>query len=276
MSHSHPFEHAEEANMARWNESALIHEKAYQEIEMLRRGEEILDPLELAELGDVEGKRMLHIQCHIGTDSLAWARHGAVVTGIDFSEEAVGVAERLRDELDVEARFIQSNVYDLARTLAGEENTYDIVYTSRGVLCWLRDLDVWARLIARFLRPGGTFYILESHPFLNTLEEQDAGTLSFDYPYFHRTEPMFWKGGEPDYADVSQIVKNPSYEWVWSISEIMTALLKAGLRIESFGEHERLFFRLYPSMATDDGRNFRLKGYEGKLPLIFTLGASKP
>ena len=276
MSTSKSFEQAEAANKARWNESALIHETAYREIEMLRQGDEILDPLELDELGDVAGKRMLHIQCHIGTDSLAWARHGAAVTGIDFSEEAVGVAERLRDTLGLKARFIQSNVYDLEKTLAGEENTYDIVYTSRGVLCWLRDLGAWARIIARFLKPGGSFYILESHPFLNTLEEREPGTLSFDYPYFHRTDPMFWDGGEPDYADASRIVKNPSYEWVWSMSEIMTALLEAGLRIESFGEHERLFFRLYPSMVTEDERSFRLKGYEGKLPLIFTLRASKP
>ena len=143
---------AETSNRVLWDEMARVHIAAYAEVDLLRRGEEILDPVELRELGDVRGKTMLRLQCHTGTDTLAWARRGAVVTGVDFSGQAIACAERLRDELGLEARFLESNVYDLTTALDGE---FDVAYTSRGILCRLRDLNAWARIVAHFLKPGG-------------------------------------------------------------------------------------------------------------------------
>ncbi|GAB4308592.1 MAG: hypothetical protein Kow0097_09250 [Candidatus Bipolaricaulota bacterium] len=200
---------AEEWNRRRWDEVARVHVGAYREVELLRTGQEVLDEIELREVGDVLGKRLLHLQGHIGTDTLAWARHGAIVTGVDFSEESIKSAEALRDELGLEARFIRSNVYDLPDVLS---EVFDVVYTSRGVLCWLRDLTAWAGIIARFLAPGGIFYLMESHPILNALEERPTGELAFIHPYFHRPEPVRGEAGGPDYADPTHPLQHPSHE----------------------------------------------------------------
>lgn len=263
---------AEESNRRLWDEMARVHIRAYREVQLLRDGEEILDAIELREVGNVEGKRILHLQCHIGTDTLAWARHGAIATGVDFSGEAIQCAERLRDELGLSARFILSNVYSLPDVLSEE---FDIVYTSRGVLCWLRDLDAWAKVIARFLVPGGVFYLMESHPILNALEERSSGEPAFSHPYFHRPEPVRWEAGGPDYADPSHRLGHPSHEWIWSLSDVVNALLGEGLRIEFLNEHDRLFFQFLPSMTSEDGRWYRLPKYEDKIPLLFTLRARK-
>ncbi len=264
---------AETSNRELWDEMARVHIKAYREVNLLREGREILDEIELRDIGDVRGKRLLHLQCHIGTDTLAWARHGAVVTGVDFSPVAIGCAERLRAELGLKARFIRSNVYDLPSVLS---ERFDIVYTSRGVLCWLRDLDAWARIIADYLFPGGVFYMMESHPILNALEEERPGDLSFVYPYFHQPEPIRFEAGGPDYADPNHRLGHPSHEWVWGTGEILGALLRAGMRIELFNEHDRLFFQGYPSMTSEDGRWYRFPQYEGMIPLMFTVRARKP
>ncbi len=263
---------AEESNRGLWNEMARVHMGAYPEVDLLRQGREILDEIELREIGDVRGKRLLHLQCHIGTDTLAWARHGAIVTGVDFSPVAIACAERLRDELGLEARFVETSVYDL-RTVLSER--FDIVYTSRGVLCWLRDLDAWGQLIADFLVPDGVFYMMESHPILNALEEESPGVLSFVYPYFHLPEPMRFEAGGPDYADPDHRLGHPSHEWVWGTGEILSALMRAGMQLELYNEYDRLFFRRYPSMTSEDGRWYRLPQYGGMVPLMFTLRARK-
>lgn len=264
---------AEDANRILWDEMARVHVRAYKEVRLLRDGKEILDEIELREIGEVGGRRLLHLQCHIGTDTLAWARHGAAVTGVDFSAEAIACARRLRDELGLEAKFIQANIYDLPSLLSEK---FDIVYSSRGVLCWLRELGEWAKVVAHFLVPGGIFYLMESHPILNALQEQSPGLLLFAHSYFHLAEPMRWEPGVADYADPSHHLEHPSYEWTWTMSDVLTALLKAGLELELLNEYDRLFFRLFPSMVSEDGRWYTLRQYSDKLPLLFTLRAHKP
>lgn len=272
MPNSNPHHPAEEANRLLWDEMARVHIRAYKEVHLLRDGVEILDEIELREVGSVRGKRLLHLQCHIGTDTLAWARRGAIVTGVDFSSEAIACAERLRDELGLTARFIQTNVYDLHHVLSEE---FDIVYTSRGVLCWLRDLEAWARVVARYLAPGGLFYLMESHPLLNALEEHSPGDLAFRHPYFHSSEPVRWEPGGPDYADPSHRLGHPSHEWIWTLSDVVNAILGAGLRIQFLNEYDRVFFQFLPSMTSEDGRWYRLPKYGDKVPLLFTLRARK-
>jgi len=264
---------AEVQNRALWDEIAPVHLKAYREVAMLLEGDEVLDEIELREVGDVRGKTMLHLQCHIGTDTLAWARRGAIVTGLDFSGASIGCAECLRDELGLDARFVHANVYEARAAI---DRTFDIVYTSKGVLCWLRDLNEWGRIIAHFLKPGGTFYLMEAHPILNSVEEESDGELSFAYRYFHRPEPTVWGRDDPDYADNDYIPEHASHEWDWSISDIVSALLQAGLHLDLLNEYEKIFFKLFPSMESDDGRWFRLPKYAGQLPLLLTLRASKP
>jgi SAM-dependent methyltransferase len=266
-------EQAERSNRAHWDEIAPIHFRAYPEVEILRQGGMALDEIELREIGEVQGKTLLHLQCHIGTDTLSWARQGAIVTGVDFSEESIACARQLQKELGLEARFLQANVYDLRAVLTGQ---FDIVYASRGVLCWLRDLDEWARIIAHFLKPGGTFYLMESHPFLNMFEETKPGELDIVYSYFHREEPTRWDNDDPDYADESYVSQTPSYEWHWSVSDILNALLKAGLRLELLNEYDRLFFRYFTSMESCMERWYHLPQHAGQLPLLFTLRARSP
>jgi len=272
MTDAERHDNAEDANRVWWDALARVHVHTYKEVQLLRDGKEILDEIELREVGDVRGKSLLHLQCHIGTDTLAWARNGATVTGVDFSAEAIACAEQLRDELGLKATFIQSNVYDLPSVLAGE---FDMVYSSRGVLCWLRDLREWASIVSHFLSPGGVFYLMESHPILNALEEETPGVLSLANPYFHAPQATRWEAGGGDYADDSHTVEHPSYEWVWSLSDVVNALIGAGLEIEFLNEYDRLFFRLFPSMISDDGRQYRLAQYPGMVPLIFTLRAHK-
>ena len=266
-------EQAEANNKALWDEIAPVHFRAYPEVDILRKGGIVLDPLEMEALAPVEGKTLLHLQCHIGTDTLSWARLGATVTGVDFSGQSIRYARRLQQELALQATFVEASVYDLPRVLEGE---FDIVYTSRGVLCWLRDLDAWAQVIACFLKPGGIFYIMETHPILNAFKEVNPGELEIVYPYFHRPQPTKWDDDDPDYADSSYVSKHPSYEWDWTASDILTALLKAGLTLESFSEHDRLFWKRYPSMEPCARRWYRHPKYVGKLPLLFTLTALKP
>jgi len=260
-------------NRARWDEIAPIHLKAYKEVALLREGKEVLDEIELREVGNVNGKSLLHLQCHIGSDTLAWVRHGAVVTGVDFSAESIACANQLSEELGLPGTFIHSNIYDV-RTI--HEGQYDVVYTSKGVLCWLKDLQEWGRIIVHYLKPDGVFYLMESHPVIMALKEEESGELSFAYPYFHKDAPTEWPAGDADYADGDYVPKHESAEWEWAISDIVNALIDAGLRLEFVNEYEKLFFRLFPSMTTEDDRWFRLPEYSKKLPLLLTLRARKP
>jgi SAM-dependent methyltransferase len=263
----------EKNNQALWDELAPVHFKAYREVETLRAGDVSLDEIELADLGDVRGLSLLHLQCHIGTDTLSWARRGAVVTGVDYSERSLALARELSEELGLEATFVHSNIYNLRKNLEGE---FDIVYTSRGVLVWLRDIVEWAGIVAHYLKPGGTFYMMETHPFFQVFEEPDEGRLEVSLPYFHNAEPMMWDDDMPDYADEGYVPQRPSYEWQWSLSDILNALIGAGLQIQSFHEYERLFFKLFAGMEETRPGWYKYPGCEGRLPLIFTLKATKP
>ena len=139
-----------------------IHESSeFYDLEAFRDGGVRLRDYEIEQVGDVRGKTLLHLQCHFGIDTLSWARLGATVTGADFSPKAIDLATRLAADLGLDARFVESNVYDLPERLEG---SFDVVYTSRGVLCWLPDIRGWARVVAHFVKPGGIFFITEAHP----------------------------------------------------------------------------------------------------------------
>ena len=236
---------AEERNRALWDEVAPVHLKAYREVEFLRRGGEALDEIELRDVGGVRGKTLIHVQCHIGTDTLARARRGATVTALDFSPASI-------------------------------DERFHVVYTAKGVLCWLRDLPEWGRIVAHLLKPGGLFCLMDSHPLVRALEERSPGVLSIAHHYFHRDEPTVWDSDDPDYADAAYVPKNPSFEWEWTVSDIVTALVEAGLVIEQMKEYEWLFFQRYPSMKTEDGRRYSMPRHAGKLPLVLTVHARKP
>src|SRR5437588_12459313 len=161
-------------NQQRWNEMVGFHEKsAFYDVTSFKAGRNTVAPLEREELGNVAGKSLLHLQCHFGMDTMSWARLGAKVTGVDYSERAIELAQSLAKELAIDAHFVRSNIYDLPNdTLIPD--TFDVVYTALGVLGWLPDLEHWGKVIAHYLKPGGTFDILEGHPFMVTLDENSS------------------------------------------------------------------------------------------------------
>ena len=178
-----------EANRRLWDAWTPFHvASAFYDVDGFKAGRKELGPIELAGVGDVRGRSLLHLQCHFGLDTLAWAGRGAIVTGVDFSEPAIVAARALAAELGIDARFVVSDVYALPDRLAGE---YDIVFTSHGVLSWLPDLAGWARVVARFLKPGGAFFVVDTHPFAYVFDDERTDSeLRVRYPYFPRPEPL--------------------------------------------------------------------------------------
>jgi SAM-dependent methyltransferase len=209
-------------------------------------------------------------------DTLMWARLGARVTGVDFADAAIALARQLSDELGLRATFIESNLYQLPQVLTGT-GVFDIVYTSWGVLSWLPDLTHWAQIIARYLAPEGFFYLAEGHPFLQVFDDregEDAASLRVHYPYFHQPQPLFLPPGH-DYADQTQRLTHPEYAWTHSVSDILTALIEAGLRIAFFHEHPFVPWNALPFLVSDEQGYWRLPPEYPPLPLSFSLKATK-
>jgi len=235
-----------------------------------RRG---LDELETRLVGDVADRSLLHLQCHFGLDTLAWARRGAAVTGVDFSGEAIAAAHALAAEVGVPATFVQSDVYELPERLGG---AFDVVFSSHGVLCWLPDLAPWARVIAHFLRPGGRFCLIEGHPVPLLFDEtRSDGDLRIAFPYFHPGEPLRCER-RGSYAAPDASFESVMYEWVHPLSEVVTALLAAGLRLESFEEYPYAAWAILPSMEERPDGTWQLPAGTASLPLMFSLTASRP
>jgi SAM-dependent methyltransferase len=259
-----------EANRRSWDGRVDVHRRSeYYDLAGFRAGRNSLRSVEREELGDPSGRSLLHLQCHFGMDTLSLARLGARVTGMDFSEPAVSLARALAEELHLEARFVCSNLYDLTRVL---HEQFDIVFTSYGVLCWLPDLSEWGRVVARFLRPGGTFVIVENHPIAESMEEV-GGRLELAYPMFQR-EP-FETDGTQTYADLRlRLPASPNYQWSWSVAGMVSALIDAGLRIERLKELPILTWQRFPSMTRDAGGWWRLP--TDPLPLLVACRAVKP
>jgi SAM-dependent methyltransferase len=261
----------EKGNQKLWDELTEVHVNSYG-IGKFLAGETTLDEIQLREMGDLQGKSVLHLQCHFGLDTLSLAREGAAVTGVDFSEKAIAQAKLLSEKSKVTARFIQSNIYDLENYLSDK---FDYVYSTQGVLCWLKDLENWAKVIAHFLKPGGVFYLMDTHPILYIFEDTERGPLNIIHSYFHRDEPIVWDDHAPDYSDPSYLWESPSYEWMWSVSDIINSLTRAGLRIEFFNEYDKVFSKMLPDMVRDNDGWWILTDLRGKLPLMFTLRARK-
>jgi SAM-dependent methyltransferase len=270
-----------EANRALWNAWTAINlASTFYDVEAFAAGRgRDLDPIARAGPGDVRGKSLLHLQCHFGMDTIRWARHGAIVTGVDFAEEAVRAARALAARMGVPATFVQSDVYELPARLEGR---FDVVFTSHGVLGWLPDLEGWARVIAHFLAPGGLFYIVEVHPVLLIFDDRPTEpTLGLRYPYFHGPEP-FREEHRGCYSAPEAPITSVEHNWLHTLSELIGALARAGLRIESFEEYPFLGWPFFPWMEQGaDGwwrlpEDPRLPQGPGSLPLMFSLRARGP
>jgi SAM-dependent methyltransferase len=261
----------EDANRRMWDKLADVHSRSY-DIEGFLAGRSSLDEIQLRELGDLRGRRLLHLQCHIGVDTLSLAREGAVVTGVDFSRKSLEHARRLSTETGIPARFIQSNIYDLEKHLDEE---FDVVYTTQGVLGWLKDLRKWARIASRYLRPGGFLYVMEAHPIMGIFDDTKKGALEIIHPYFHQDQPQIWDDHAPDYSDPGYRWEDPTFNWQWSIADIINSIIEAGLTLEFFNEYDKTFDRATPDMERAKNGWWILPGRRTKLPLSFTLRARK-
>jgi ubiquinone/menaquinone biosynthesis C-methylase UbiE len=264
------------ANKRHWNECVPIHVRSEMyDVASFKAGGNKLKPVELAELSDVRGKTMLHLQCHFGLDSLSWARdQGAIVTGIDFSEPAIEAARALAADCGIDATFLVSELYTLPERLDGQ---FDIVFTSYGALAWLPDIERWAQIAAHFVKPGGTFYVVEFHPVAGIFDKPEGVTeLIVRYPYFTTSEPLMFDD-DGTYADRdAKLEHRLTYSWPHPVSDVVTALINAGLRIEFLHEFPCTTEQVFPFMEETPEHTFRLTKHDGSVPLMYSIKATKP
>lgn len=270
-----------EVNRRMWDERAPVHAASpgYQ-LERL-----LADPLALSEvvafdlprLGRLDGLDVVHLQCHIGTDTLSLARLGArSVAGLDFSAPAIAEARGLAARAGTEIAYVQADAYDAPEVLGAHR--FDLVYTGVGALCWLSSIGRWAEVVRRLLRPGGRVFLREGHPVMNAIDERRAdGALALEFAYFEQPDPLRWEDDEAGtYVETDAALReNVSYEWNRGLGEIVTALLARGFRLTQLEEHETLPWEAFTGGRMEkltDGEH-RLLDRPERLPLSYTLEA---
>jgi len=254
-----------EVNREGWNKRTDPHynHPGYRVKEFLA-GEVKLHPLELEEVGNVSGKTLLHLQCHFGRDTLSWARLGAKVTGVDISDKSIERANELKEKAGLDGRFIRSDLFDLPDVLNDE---FDIVFTSYGVLWWMSDINRWAQIAARYVKKGGFFYMAEIHPMRGMLN----GDKIIIEPYFNQGAEYYFNDG--DYCDKSLEVGD-EYGWRWTLGDIVTALIKAGLTIEFLHEFPFSVEDCWPTMVKE-GDWWYYSDLKKDVPLTFSIKARR-
>jgi SAM-dependent methyltransferase len=266
-----------ELNRASWDERAPAHAASPD----YAVGRFASDPAHLSDvvrfdlplLGDIGGLHGVHLQCHIGTDTISLARLGADMTGLDFSPASLAQARRIAGLAGADVRFVQAEVYDALTVL--EPASFDLVYTGIGALGWLPDIARWAAVVAGLLRPGGRLFIREGHPMLWALEDsRPDGLLVVEYPYFEREEPMVFDEGGTYVETDAVFTHNRTHEWNHGLGEIMTALMTAGLAVTGFAEHDSVPWEALPGqMDKIGGGEWRLADRPWRLPHTYTLQA---
>ncbi len=226
-------------------------------------------------LGEIRGLRGVHLQCHIGTDTVSLTRLGASMTGLDFSAPAVAGARRLAELTGADARFVQADVYAAPEVLG--KSQFDLVFTGIGALCWLPDIRRWAGVVSALLRPGGRLFLREGHPMLWTVDEfRTDGTLTVEYPYFEREEPLVLEEEGTYVATDVAFQHNLTHSWNHGLGEIITALMDAGLRLTALTEHDSIPWQAFPGrMEQIGGGEWRLADRPWRLAHSYTLQAVK-
>ncbi len=270
-----------EQNRRNWDDRAGLHAQATTgyRLDRYRDDRALLSDVvdfDRRYLGDLNGLRVLHLQCHIGTDTLSLARLGATVTGLDQSGTSLDAARALFESVDTPGCFVESDVYGAAEALDSEQ--FDLVYTGVGAINWLPDIARWGEVVAALVRPGGSFYIREGHPMLCALDdERDDTALVLKYPYFETVEPMTFDQTET-YVDTAgaEVTETVSHEWNHGIGEVFMALTNAGLRVTTLDEHRFLDWRFFAHQIERDER-FRLPDDQiDMVPMMYSMAASKP
>lgn len=258
-------------NRENWDDRVRIHGASeFYDLAGFRAGVSTLRGFELDEVGDVSGKRLVHLQCHMGQDTLSWARLGANVTGLDFSEAAIRTARELAEGIGVSdrARFVVSDVYEAQKALNNQR--FDIVYTGLGALVWLPDLPRWAGVVSSLLDHGGMLYLVEFHPLTELLGE-DGKSVERDYFNVQAETCDF----PCTYTDGPPLAKTVSVQWHHPLGEVVTALAQAGLRIEFLHEQPVTCFQRYPVLELSGTGEYRFPAGHPRIPLLFSMRAVK-
>lgn len=260
------------SNLALWEEMAALHpDTELYDVQGLIEGRDDLRPWEASELGPVGGLDLVHLQCHIGTDTIGWARRGATVVGVDFSPTALRIANQLSTSCGLTIDWVESDVYDATTALTGR--TFDVVYTGIGALGWLPDLGRWAELVTALLRPGGVLYLVEVHPMWAAVIE-DGKTIcqhAIDAPFQRWDEE-----GRVSYAAPDRLLaQTTSFERLHSISDVLSAVMSAGLEIELFHEFD-VTPAPTPWLERDGDRLYTFPEGATRFPLTYSLKARRP
>ena len=255
-------------NKATWNEKVKVHaESDMYDLEAFRRGKTSLMSYELDALGSVEGKSLLHLQCHFGQDTLSWSRLGAKCTGVDLSDEGVKLAKQLNAELQLDADFVCCNVLDTSKFI---NDTFDIVFTSYGVIGWLPDLKPWSKMIAERLNKGGTFFMAEFHPIVWMFDYKEDNPIM---KYGYMQDEVVYSEYEGTYANQESKIVSKEYWWNHGLGEVVSALTDAGLHIEYLKEYNESPYNILPDLGETESGMFVTN--DKLYPLIFTLKATK-
>lgn len=275
--HSAARQEYDRVNKAYWDQLTELHNVGdVYGVETFLGGESILDPLVRADIGDVAGKSVVHLQCHFGLDTLSLARLGARVTGVDFSPRAIATARALSAKSGVPGTFIESRIEEVPALI---QERFDMAYVTWGALNWLPDLKPWAATIATLLKPGGHLYLAEFHPLAQAIdinENGENGRLSIAYPMVGKATARQWTS-DTDYADEkTKLPVDKTWEWNHGLGEVFGNLIDAGLRIEFYREYPYLCWRSFPAMVEIDDRFFGLPPHLPQVPLAYSLKAVKP
>ncbi len=256
-------------NKEAWNSKTAIHvDSDFYDMPSFMAGKSSLNSIELELLGDIRGKKVLHLQCHFGQDTLSLARMGAIVTGVDLSDKAIEKAEEIANELNIPARFICCDIYSLPDHLDEE---FDIVFTSYGTIGWLPDIEKWAGIINRYLKPGGKFVFAEFHPVVWMFDDNFD---SIAYSYFNKQ--TIYETVNGTYTDNRADIATEIISWNHGIAEVLGSLLKRGLQIKAFNEYDYSPYNCLTGMENIEKGKFRIKKMADKLPLVYALAAEKP
>jgi 2-polyprenyl-3-methyl-5-hydroxy-6-metoxy-1,4-benzoquinol methylase len=256
-------------NRATWNQKTEVHiQSDFYAVDAFLNGKNTLNGIELDLLGDVRGKRILHLQCHFGQDSISLARLGAQVTGIDLSDRAIEQATAYAQQLAVDATFICCDVYSLPQHLDAE---FDIVFTSYGTIGWLPDLQRWAAVVSRFLKPGGRFIMAEFHPLVWMFNDQFDAII---YRYFNDSAIVETETGT--YADKAAQMVSQSVTWNHALSEVITSLLHEKLHLVALQEFDYSPYNCFNCMKEDAPGKFRIAHLGNRIPMVYALVAEKP
>jgi SAM-dependent methyltransferase len=266
-------------NRLHWEDRVAIHlgPRGY-DLDRLRAGQTQLNIIEAGELPLLAGKRVLHLQCHFGADSLKLVQRGAAeIVGVDFSASAIAAARNLAREIGVanRARFVEADVYD-APDAVPKPHGFDLVFVTWGAICWLPDIRAWAGIVAAMLRPGGVLYLADAHPAAYVLDDAKRsadGMPGFFAPYFS-DEPVVCTE-ERDYIDPEATFAHPtSHTWIHPLGDIVTGLIEAGMRLDWLHEHAGVPWRMFEILVRDDDGLYRWPD-KPWLPLAFSLSATR-